>query len=305
MNAPIVFFFLSENPDDFPFSDATYRDSYMRFLELAKKQNIDVRFVFGKKEYKDGLFLSYWQAENNRLRQFKTSFKSGVIYLRNRTNIFDHENRINNQHLEEICRDKLKTANMFKQYSKKTSLIKPDNLSILSEFKTPLVVLKPRFGLSGWGVKVLSKNSITPEMVETEEYIVQELIDSSKGIPGLTTQRHELRMYVFNGIVKTAYIRLPAKDSYLSNISQGATEQQIPMFNIPQSAFDLVETVDQQFDQNLSRIYTVDVMFENGTPFIVELNDSPGMPDISVQPLTDTFLSALLKFLDEARTKSN
>jgi hypothetical protein len=299
MSEPIVIFLATDNPTGFPFNDSTYRDSYARLSEFAHKRDIDLRYVLGEDSYKHGEFTSYWKIENNEFVHYNNTFKSKLIYLKSRTHIFDNERRVNNRFIEEICRDKYKSAQTFPDYFKKTELITLDTMEVLDSYSTDLVVLKPRYGYSGKDVQVLHKKDIQAHMISDQKYIVQELINSSKGIDQFISQKHELRIFVFNGDIKAAYLRLPAKDSYMANISQGATEMQITLEDIPSSTHDLKNSVDAKFKTIYPRLYTIDVMYEDGRPWTVELNDMPGVPDILVQPFTDDFFETLLSFLNE------
>jgi hypothetical protein len=299
MSEPIVIFLSIDKPTEFPFYDHTYRDSYARLSEFAYQRNIDLRYVLGEGNYKNGTFTTYWKIENNEFIHYDHPFKAKLIYIKSRTHIFDNERRVNNRFIEEICRDKYKSAQTFPEYFKKTELITHDTIGVLNSFSTDLVVLKPRYGSSGKDVQVVHKEDIQAHMTSDQEYIAQELIESSEGIDNLVSQMHELRIFVFNGDIKAAYLRLPAKNSYMANISQGATEMQITLEDIPNSTHELKNFVDAKFKTIYPRFYTIDVMYENGKPWIVELNDMPGVPDILVQPFTDDFFETLLSFLND------
>ena len=79
---------------------------------------------------------------------------------------------------------------------------------------------------------------------------------------------------------------------------------QINSHDIPDSAIDLANYVDRFFIDIHPRLYTIDIMFENKKPWIIELNDNPGMPDTSVQPFTDNYLPTLLSFLSNTRSRT-
>lgn len=281
------------------FEDMDYTESYQRFATFARNRDIDVRFVFGVEHFTKNQFTSYWKFEENRWNKYSNvqPFTPNIVYLRSRVKIPDISKRVNNTFLENICRDKYLTYTTFPDSVKKTGIITPSNISVLKSLQTELVALKPRFGANGRDVEVLEKNMITKQMIEKEEYIVQELIDSSAGIPGLVDKKHELRVFVFNGDIRAAYLRIPADNSYIANISRGAKEQLISLTDIPQSTTHLIQSVDKIFSNISSRLYTVDIMYEDNKPWIVEMNDTPGMPDIAVQPFTDDYYNTLLDFL--------
>lgn len=284
----------SKTIEEFFLKDHSYKDSYMRLAQFAEARNIDLRFVLGVEQYENGVFKSYWKYENENYTYIPKSFVADLVYLKERSRKFEGMKRVNSIFLEEICRDKILTASVFPQFVKKTILLTAENISDLDKLRTEVVVLKPRSGTGGKNVQVLDKQQITAQMLANDEFVVQELIESSSGIPNLIEQRHELRLYVMNGEIQSAYIRLPATGSYLSNISQGATVQLITTDQIPQSARKIASEVDTKFTETFPRVYTVDLMYEKDQAWIVELNDQPGLPDVSVQPLTDNYLHVLL-----------
>jgi len=79
------------------------------------------------------------------------------------------------------------------------------DISPLDVLSTELVVLKPRYGSNGMKVQVVPKNTITKQMLANDVYIAQEFIDSSKGIPNVVNQRHEMRVYIFLNITPRLY----------------------------------------------------------------------------------------------------
>jgi len=165
------------------------------------------------------------------------------------------------------------------------------------------LVVKPRYGSEGRKVELVNKQDIPSLDLSGEDFILQEVIDSSQGIPHLIDSRHELRLYVFNGKVHAAYLRIPAEGSFLSNVSQGARVKLLDTKDIPESIFSLADTVDALFTSIRPRLYTIDVMVENNQSWIVELNDMPGLPDVTVQPLADTFFNALLDLLTQTDSR--
>lgn len=287
-----ITFYFSTSKDQMPFIEPTYNASYKRLSEFASLREIDIRFVFGKENYEDGQFKSYWKFKQEELVQNNHPFRPDLVVVQTREHPH-FKNRVNNELLEGICRDKFKTSQTFPEYSKQTIILNENAKQEIKNFNTDLVTIKPRYGALGEDINFIKKDEFENHQYKGE-YIAQEFIDSKEGIPGLVNQRHELRLFIFSGVIKAAYLRIPKQDSYLSNIAQGAIAKQINLFEIPETVIELKNIVDNKFMTVKPRLYTIDVMFENKKPWIVELNDMPGMPDISVQPLTDTFLKAML-----------
>lgn len=75
-----------------------------------------------------------------------------------------------------------------------------------------------------------------------------------------------------------AYARIPAKGSDLANISQGGTILPMQRDNIPTSLRPMINDIRDIFDIFRYKVYAVDIMFdENGQPWIIELNNKPGL----------------------------
>lgn len=292
----IVFFF-NTSVNDPSFTDPTYRLSYERLSAFANLRNINILFVFGNENYHNGYFTTYYKFENAKLIRIKSNLYPDLVVPQTREHP-EFKDRINNKFLEVICRDKYETAKTFNEFSKNTIILGDRAGEEIAQFNTEMIVVKPRYGALGKDINFIEKQFFNSTLYGSN-YIAQEFIDSKEGIPGITNQRHELRLFIMNGIIKAAYLRLPAKNSYLANIAKGATAKQINLLDILPSAIELKNSVDNKFLDIKPRLYTIDVMFENKKPWIVELNDTPGMPDISVQPLTDDYLQALLNLFEE------
>ncbi len=300
MNSIVALYFSITSPTAFPFSEYVYRTSYEAFSLLAKAKNVDLRFVLGQQLTANDEFPSYFVFTDGELIKIDKKFKSNLLLLRSRTNRFDHLKRVNDKKLEDICRDKWLTYMTFPDFFKRTVILDPRNPSSIDSLETEKIVLKPRFGSSGKDVRVISKSELDKEFLKSDQFIAQEVIESDEGIKGLIARRHELRLYVFNGKIKASYLRLPARNSYMSNISKGAKEYQFEFSKVPKSAYEVVDEIDKKFVSTFPRIYTVDLMYERHRPYIVELNDMPGTPDISVQPLTNNYFAALLDLIKES-----
>lgn len=297
MKLPVVFFLRNPSISETLLKEDSARASYVRLAELAEKRGIDLRFVLGEESYVDRSFISSWKYVDGQYIHIQEKFAAQMIYAKNLTRIFDQDQRVNNEYIENVCTDKVLTAQLFPDLFKKTLEIDANSLAQLDSLSTSLVVLKPRFGANGENVRVLPKSDITKDLLAGDTYIIQEFIDSSKGIPNLISQRHEMRIYMCNGKILAAYLRLPVSDSYLANIAQGAQALQIENDQIPDSFISVTKQIDEKFSEFTPRSYVVDIMYEDGRPWVIELNNSPGLPDVLVQPLTDIYLNSFLDLL--------
>ena len=91
-----------------------------------------------------------------------------------------------------------------------------------------MVVLKPLSESGGKNVRIAKKRSAFPKIKIGQDYIVQEFIDSSKGIPGLTEGAHDLRVVLVNEKIIYSHIRKPKTNCLLANVALGGTISPVP-----------------------------------------------------------------------------
>jgi len=146
--------------------------------------------------------------------------------------------------------------------------------TVLAELKTEQIVLKPRYGSLGKDVIVADRNNL-PEKI-SKNTVVQEFINSSKGIQNITDDIHDLRIIITNGKIDHCHVRNPKKGSLIANVSLGGKKKFIPNELIPSSAIKIVKKVDKLLEKYYPRIYSIDFIFDKDhKPYIVECNSSP------------------------------
>jgi glutathione synthase/RimK-type ligase-like ATP-grasp enzyme len=279
----IVVYFDSPDVMGYPFDEHNYFLSYQGFSELCKKNGVNFYIARGRKSYLGKMkFRGGWKFAGKKLTAVNCPIKADVIYVKGaelRTE--KGATRVNHQELMEICADKLKTYELFKKYMIKTYPINENNWQkVFAKIKTNKVVVKPENGMEGRGIIVTKKNKFNFSMLNGAyaPFLAQEFIDCSAGIPGIVKGRHDLRLYIFNGIAKVAEYRQPKQGSYLANIAQGGSLTVLPLSKVPAWAIKFVSTIDKHFKKYFPRIYTIDLMYANNRPYLVELNSRPGLP---------------------------
>jgi len=107
---------------------------------------------------------------------------------------------------------------------------------------------------------------------------LQEFIDSSKGVPGVSHYLHDLRLVCVNEQIIYSYIREPKAGSFLANLAQGGRLIIVPRKKLPASLFPIIKQANEIFATFSPRIYSIDFMFdEKKKPWVVELNSMPGL----------------------------
>lgn len=194
--------------------------------------------------------------------------------------IAKHYRFVNSLRFTHILDDKLITSMIFHKWSKKSWIVNnPEKLRrVLPKIKSRKFVLKPISESGGKDVRIIRKEEALEKVTLSDDYIIQEFIDSSSGVPGVSESMHDLRLVFVNDKLCYAYIREPEEGNYLANLSQGGSLSIVPLGHIPESLRPVIRCANRVFETFKPRIYSIDFMFdENKRPWIIELNSMPGL----------------------------
>ena len=272
------------------FSNQDYQYSYEYFYELCKANGIQMyRASYQWYDYEKNLFKYAWIYEGSGGKWQKVeNIEPDLIYdkTKSRAEVYYKKELIaqtypfiNDLNFTKIVDDKFVTSLIFPQWSKKSYLIKTkaDLEKVLPSLKTAKVVIKPLSESGGKGVQLLKKTELG-QVKFSGENIVQEFIDSSKGVPGVSVGMHDLRLVFIGEKLNYAYLREPKVGSFLANLAQGGKLTIVPIENLPKALAPIVEFINETFSSFSDRIFAIDFMFdENQKPWIVELNSMPGL----------------------------
>jgi glutathione synthase/RimK-type ligase-like ATP-grasp enzyme len=277
---------------DYPFKKEDNRLCYSIFAERAEKNGVKIFFAYYKEYRKSGFLRRAWEFDkgcwkkvSNRDIDLVYSRFNAAEFKKNRK-VSDVEklkqamaedvSLINHPHLEEFCWDKRIVAEVFPEYCPKTFLV--NTLSglktVLPKIKSNMIVLKPRYGTLGKAVKIIPKDKLPSKILRNT--IVQEFIDSSKGIKGITNKIHDLRIIVANGKVDHCHVRTPKKGMLAANMALGGKKSFVRKELLSKSAKNIVSQVDKVLSNYYPRLYSIDLIFNRyNRPYIVECNSSP------------------------------
>lgn len=277
---------------NYPFRKKDNNRAYARFARIGKKKGLKVVFAYYKEYKRGGILRRAWEYDkgwkkvaNQNVDLIYGRFNAAAFRKNQKVNdveklkfmMADDISVINHPELEEFCWDKRLIAEVFPEYCPGTHVVntKAGLKTVLSGFHSDKIVLKPRFGTLGKSIKIIDNESI-PKSVE-KNTLVQEFIDTSKGIDGIVKGIHDLRLIIANGKIDHAHVRQPMKEGvFTANMSLGGTRQFVPVEKLPKSIAPIVRDVDKLLSNYYPRLYSIDLMFdENQRPYIVELNSSP------------------------------
>ncbi|KKQ12403.1 MAG: Prokaryotic glutathione synthetase, ATP-grasp domain family [Candidatus Moranbacteria bacterium GW2011_GWF2_36_839] len=274
-----------------PFSNKEYQYSYEYFYTLCKKNNIQMyRASYEWYDYKKHIFKHAWIYEGEGANWKKVhNIIPDLIYDKTKARLETYLQKelmskcysfINDLSFTRIVDDKFITSLIFPQWSKKSWVInsKKELALALPKLHSSKIVIKPINESGGKDVQILKKSDTLKATNINKEYLVQEFIDSSKGVPGVSKKMHDLRLVFVNNKIIYAYIREPKKGSFLANLAQGGSLVIVPENKLPRSLNPIIKQANDLFATFNPRVYSIDFMFdEKKRPWIVELNSMPGL----------------------------
>lgn len=274
-----------------PFENKRYQYSYEYFYDLCRENGIQMyRASYQWYNYEKNIFDHAWVFEDKGGKWKKiNNIKPDLIYDKTKARAEVYYKKelirqaypfINDLQFTQIIDDKFLTSLLFPRWSKKCYLVDTiaDLKNILPKIKTNIFVLKPLMESGGKDIYILNKKSSLAKINIDKRFLVQEFIDSSKGVPRVSKGMHDLRLVFVNDKLIYSYIREPEKGSYLANIAQGGSLSIIPKNKLPRSLAPIIKHAKKIFGSFSPKIYSIDFMFdENKKPWVVELNSMPGL----------------------------
>jgi len=268
---------------------------------------MDIRLILGSiEDYQKKMFTVCFEMKGGKLVRMKNQKIDAVLdrslmrenSLAAKKRLQKEVPTLNKLDLSKLCWDKYATYNKFKKFMAPTFLVhtKSQLNAALGKISTEKVVLKPRRGISGMNVFIGKKREVDNDI--SRDTIVQEFVDSSKGIPSLKVKGvHDLRLVTISGKLQHAYIRRP-KSGLISNIARGGSVKHLKDSEVPKDALNIMKEVDKQMEQYGDRIYTVDIMYnENGKPILNELESIPVIRSAYKNPASKPAQKKFLKHL--------
>jgi glutathione synthase/RimK-type ligase-like ATP-grasp enzyme len=266
---------------DKPFKKDYMNSSYAVFSKLAEEKDAEI-LIGNFSWYENGKLKKAYRytngcwskVENVEIDGIFDKFKFDDETIEIKKKMHNDLPVLNSYRLEEICKDKLLTYEEFPDRVPETREATRKNVEVmLDEYGS--VVLKPRYDFGGKGVRIIDDiDEFEPE----DNLLVQRFVDSESGIPELEIEGvHDLRVIVVNGEPVTSFVRTP-DEGLISNVSRGGSMHHIEVEDVPDSALQIFDEVEDKFSQFGSRVYAVDFIFdENGDPWILEMNSKPGL----------------------------
>ncbi len=274
-------FFSAPGFDDAPFDNTDYKKSYHDLAEIIAKRGGQCIIVRGAETFLGaGAFSHGWVYEYGVFRTTDGPVQLDVIYNKGEAFQADAETAmVNDPHVDALCRNKERTIGQFPAFFPKSKLVTSvsDLNGALGSLSGDTLVVKPTDGWGGHGVWVGDRGEAY-QKVERYPALIQEFIDTSKGIPGIVDGKHDLRILIVGGKLALCYVRTPPDGSAVANLAQGGKIILVPDDKIPPEALAIAMSIDAEIGKAGKRVYSVDMGLHDGREWkLFELNPQPGL----------------------------
>jgi glutathione synthase/RimK-type ligase-like ATP-grasp enzyme len=196
--------------------------------------------------------------------------------------LFTKQHRILNPfYIEELCSDKLKTYELFPFLVPKTFVVhtKKVLLKKLKLLRTAKAVIKPRFGTSAVGVRIVTvKEALRHPPSVRKNTLLQEFVtckntDKFRIHYGV----YDLRVILNQGRIIDQFYRVSKKGVMTSNTATGGTTHFIRKNALPKKILSETYKIDRKLKKLTPRLYTLDFVIDtDNRVWLIEMNSKPG-----------------------------
>lgn len=297
---------LSEHPFA-PFEEK--RAVYLELFQRGTERGHEMYIGSGAENFlSETTFRNTYRYEGAIFHPAEGTVTADAIYDRSGGTTFPREENstrtLNPRAFKLLCNDKNATKKLLSDFMPKSVAVttSADFHARLKEFEqADRLVLKPAKGMRGEGVLIDSPEHLsTVSFLPHTEYVLQEFVDTGKGITGIVDGYHDLRIVIVNGHIVLAHVRIPKAGSLLANVAQGGSIEEVPLEKIPAFILMAVEKIQAIIDPLFDcPLYSIDFGIQNGdTAFVFELNDQIGFPRETMAARHD-FIEGILDSLEK------
>ncbi len=305
----IVFYFGFSIEHWVPFSTFPHKaGTYYALIDALLAQGCECFIAGGRKAYQGSGFFTATRRYQKTTHSWEfcgEPVEASAILDRTRwVDGFDtvfEQRAVNPLPLKMFGNNKFQMLDVFHSYTKRFFLAQSREtlLDIIKNFSsTERMVAKPVNGIKGRGIFIGTPKEILAAFPSlSEPYLIQEFIDTSHGIPGVTTTNHDIRFVVAHGEIILAALRTPKEGSLLANVAQGGSIQEIPLPSLPLPVQECAQEIKKRMDELFGpSYYSLDFGIEEGIPYLFEINDRIGFPR-ETMPHATSFAKGLAQTL--------
>ncbi len=314
MKKVVVMWLKMADNQELPQFDGAKSEAYHEFFKRADKK-FEFYFAFNLDSHLgQGIFRNPAEYKDGRIKfSDKDKVRADVIYHYNfvaKDPGFDPSPAliINSVSFKSFGGDKIEQYKLLESFFPNTKFL-PDIQSVkkyvASKNNDDMVVLKPVKGSSGEGVVISPKESvnyseINKELLESSGYMGQEFIDTSSGIPGITTGIHDLRIITMINDIVLCHVRTPEDSSKIANTHRGASMKEFFFKDFPAEIQDFYGDIHDKIKTVYGKIlYSMDLgLGADGKPLLFEINSHTAFPRKDFK-VFDLFIDTLVRVLDD------
>lgn len=302
MPKTIAFFVRNIDPSKYPFSVRDlYYHSYQEYLLAMKQAGANAYFVTDNDSYEGGgVFRHAYSIDAvSEVADFTDigQIKADVVFEKG-----GFEGRdvpiVTDPRLYPLISDKTAIYQKFHHYQPKSVICTdlPAVQAAIADMPGEMVVVKNPVSAGGRQVYIGRKGEIEVPTSETYPLMVQEFVDMSDGIPGITPGVHDLRVLLTGNVIIGATMRIPPAGSLHANVSKGATEYLLSVDEIPTEVQAMALEIDNQLE-DLPRYYAIDFARGKRGWVLIELNTRPGLFRASTGPQAVDFQRMVAEYM--------
>lgn len=287
MQAQLVVGIFREHRDtsDFVFKAPQYQQAYHELIDMLNEKGVYVAVLMGQGTYTGGnSFAKHWvQVHHNGRYRFESRgpITVDVIFQKDTFDADEHAFVLNNPKLRSLCSDKHAAYELLQEFHPHSIIANnPEELRrAISELPGERVAVKPLQGNSGKGLFVgLKADALHQGEPLTFPVQVQEFIETSAGVPGITAKRHDIRVVLMNGEPILSTLRTPPEGGLKSNIGYGGESRLLAIDSLPPALLTLCERIDKKLaPYGRYRLYSADFGLTPDGWKLFEVNAMPGV----------------------------
>ncbi len=170
---------------------------------------------------------------------------------------------------------------VFASYMPKSCLAADDTAIIRLFPSGSKVVIKPLRENGGKGVECMAVDDVAShlQLHNRHNYIIQEFVETKRGVNKIVNGRHDVRLYVIDGIICLMAVRQPVKGGFLANTANGGSIKFYNSDMIPKDLKVLAQSITKKITNVNSHYFvSLDFFMSSSGWKLIEVNDQPGVP---------------------------
>ncbi|HEX3081782.1 MAG TPA: hypothetical protein VHQ86_00870 [Candidatus Saccharimonadia bacterium] len=303
----IAIFCRSLAADGHPFKNEYYYDAYFDVLLGLKTRGVAAYFVTHGSYAGKGVFREAYTADAKvplaKLTR-ERNVKMDLVFDKGGFEAVDVM-VLNPPEVHQVTASKGETYRLFGKYQPTTTLCTDRAEVEVAAAALPgdmIVVKEPDeyvdgvVSNGGKFVYIGARAEVLGQLPDRYPLLVQEFVDTSVGVPGLTEGAHDVRVEIGGGEIWGGTLRIPPAGQLKANVAQGAERRRLTPAELPPEVKKLALEIDKHFAA-YPRHYSLDFIHGRQGWKLIELNNNPGLSPIDFSPQAEYITGRLIEYL--------